>query len=87
MIAGIRSAFRSALGKFDPLVLEEEFKRTAKWRWFSRRSYWKAYQQHYQNVLNDAERSFQELFGDEFVQAYEDQLRKLEYARKKKSTG
>ncbi len=87
MIAGIRSAFRSALGKFDPLVLEEEFKRTAKWRWFSRRSYWKAYQQHYQNVLNDAERSFQELFGDEFVQAYEDQLRKLEDARKRKGTG
>lgn len=86
MIAGIRSAFRSALGKFDPLVLEEEFKRSTKWRWFSRRSYWKAYQQHYQNVLNDAERSFQELFGDEFVQAYEDQLRKLENARKKKGS-
>lgn len=85
MIAGIRSAFRSALGKFDPLVLEEEFKRKSKWRWFNRFGYWKAYRDHYQSVLKDTERSYQELFGDEFVQAYEDQLRKLEIARKKKN--
>ncbi len=84
MIAGIRSAFRSALGKFDPLVLEEEFKRASKWRWFNRYGYWKAYREYYQAVLKDTERSYQELFGDEFVQAYEDQLRKLEAARKKK---
>src|SRR5690606_30699988 len=30
VIAGIRSAFRSALGKFDPLILEEEFKQKGK---------------------------------------------------------
>lgn len=86
VIAGIRSAFRSALGKFDPLILEEEFKQKGKsgvLPGLFKGSMWAAYQEHYQSTINDMERSFQELFGDEFVQAYEDQLRKLEHARKR----
>lgn len=86
VIAGIRSAFRSALGRFDPLILEEEFRQKGKGAGLSgllKGGMWAAYQEHYQSAINDMERSFQDLFGDEFVQAYEDQLRKLEHARKR----
>jgi type VI secretion system protein len=85
VIAGIRSAFRSVLSKFDPERLEEEFKQTGKGGLLPgmmKGRFWGAYQEHYQKVINDMERSFQELFGDEFVQAYEDQMRKLSQARK-----
>jgi type VI secretion system FHA domain protein len=86
VIAGIRSAFRSVLGKFDPERLEEEFKQTGKGGLLPgviKGRFWGAYQEHYAKVINDMERSFQELFGDEFVQAYEDQMRKLSQARKR----
>lgn len=85
VLAGIRSAFRSALGKFDPLLLEEEFKQSGKaglMPGMLKGKMWSAYQEHYQDIANDVERSFQDLFGDEFVQAYEDQMRKLANARK-----
>lgn len=86
VIAGIRQAFRSAIGQFDPNLLEEEFKQTGKSSMLpglSGAKYWSAYQDHYQSMVNNMERSFQELFGDEFVQAYEDQLHKLAKARKR----
>ena len=85
VLAGIRSAFKAALGKFDPILLEEEFKQTGKAGMMPgmlKGKMWSAYQEHYQNIANDVERSFQDLFGDEFVQAYEDQMRKLSNARK-----
>lgn len=84
VLAGIRSAFRSAIAKFDPILLEEEFKQSGKTGLMSLKGkMWSAYQEHYQDIANDVERSFQELFGDEFVQAYEDQMRKLSSARKR----
>lgn len=85
VLAGIRSAFRSALSKFDPLLLEDEFKQSGKGGLMPgmlKGKMWSAYQEHYQEIANDVERSFQDLFGDEFVQAYEDQMRKLADARK-----
>ncbi len=86
VIAGIRSAFRSVLRQFDPERLEEEFKQSGKGGVLPgvlKGRMWQAYQEHYQKMINDMERSFQELFGDEFVQAYEDQMRKLSQARQR----
>lgn len=86
VIAGIRSAFKSVLRQFDPEALEESFKESGKSGVLGgvmKGRLWSAYQDHYQSMVNDMERSFQELFGDEFVQAYEDQLRKLSNARKR----
>ena len=85
VIAGIRSAFRSSMSQFDPERLEEEFKQSGKGGILPgviKGRLWSAYQNHYQKMVNDMERSFQELFGEEFVQAYEDQMRKLASARK-----
>jgi predicted component of type VI protein secretion system len=44
---------------------------------------WSAYDDFYQDLIGNFENSFQNLFGDEFVQAYEEQLRKLAIARKR----
>jgi type VI secretion system protein len=43
---------------------------------------WSAYDEFYQELKGNFENSFQNLFGDDFVQAYEEQLRKLSIARK-----
>lgn len=86
VLAGIRSAFRASLSKFDPTLLEEEFKQSGKGGLVPgvlKGKMWSAYQEHYHSVTNDMERSFQELFGDEFMQAYEDQMQKLSSARKR----
>lgn len=86
VIAGIRSAFRAAMGRFDPVVLEEEFNLAGKGSILpalSKGKFWSAYQDYYEKVFNNIERSFQELFGEEFVEAYEEQLRKLAQARKR----
>ncbi len=85
MIAGIRSAFEGSMKQFDPIQLEEKFKKIGKSGvipGFSQAKYWAAYHDYYQSIINNMERSFQELFGDEFVQAYEDQLHKLSSVRK-----
>ncbi len=88
VIAGIRSAFKSVLTQFDPSILEETFRDSGKAGVLGvmRGKLWSAYQDHYQGMADDMERSFQELFGDDFVQAYEDQLQKLSHARKRKSS-
>ncbi len=86
VIAGIRQAFRSAMGQFDPSILEEQFKQSGKGSFvpgLSGAKYWAAYEEHYNRMMNNMERSFQELFGDEFVQAYEDQLNKLASIRRR----
>ncbi len=86
VIAGIRQAFRSAMGQFDPTILEEQFKQSGKGSFvpgLSGAKYWAAYEEHYNRMMNNMERSFQELFGDEFVQAYEDQLNKLASIRRR----
>ncbi len=90
VIAGIRSAFRALLTRFDPALLEENFKQAGKdsvLRGIGKGKYWSAYEDHYQSVVDNMERSFQELFGDDFVQAYEDQLGKLARARRQNKNG
>jgi predicted component of type VI protein secretion system len=50
---------------------------------------WEAYIEYYNELVGDIDQSFQYLFGDGFVRAYEDQLQKLAISRKSKkhSTG
>lgn len=86
ILAGIRSAFKGVVDRFDPAVLEERFNRQKKGGIMpgsQKAKNWEMYNEYYQELVNDMDNSFQYLFGDEFVQAYEDQLRKLAIARKK----
>lgn len=87
IIAGIRAAFKSIMQGFDPAILEKQFERQARGiglPGMQKARYWSSYVDYYQNFVDDMENSFQHLFGDEFVDAYEEQLRTLAAERKNK---
>lgn len=86
MIAGIRSGFEKMMGRFDPEKLESIFKKQGKTSpipGVQKAKYWSSYCEYFGGFSDNLESSFQNLFGSDFVQAYEDQLRRLAAARKK----
>ncbi len=87
IIAGIRAAFKSMMDRFNPEQLERQFDKQNKGvvlPGMQKSKYWNSYSDHYNGFIDNMENTFQYLFGDEFVQAYEDQLRRLSFERKQK---
>ena len=87
ILAGIRTAFKGVLNKFNPEVLEQRFEKFNKpgiIPGMNKSKNWDSYNQYYKEIVDDMDSSFQHLFGYEFVQSYEDQLQKLAIARKTK---
>ncbi len=87
ILAGMREAFRTLIDRFDPVRLEEGFSkqhRSGLLPGNQKAKNWDSYTGYYENIRNDIDKSFQKLFGDGFVRAYEDQLQKLAIARKAK---
>ncbi len=87
IIAGIRAAFKSMMDRFNPEKLERQFDKQNKGVMLpgmQKNKYWNSYGDYYNGFVDNMENSFQYLFGDEFVQAYEDQLRRLAFERKQK---
>ena len=85
ILAGIRTAFKGVLTRFDPIILEQRFEQFNKpgiIPGMSKAKNWDSYKNYYQELVDDLDNSFQHLFGYEFVQAYEEQLQKLAVARK-----
>jgi len=82
IMAGMRAALTSVLGRFDPAQLEKTLtqKRALSSILPSGRKakLWEAYEQLHSEILREAEDDFQALFGKEFLKAYEEQIRKLE---------
>jgi type VI secretion system FHA domain protein len=88
IIAGIREAFNSLLARFDPATLEEKFARQNKGGILpgsQKARNWDLFSDYYEELVGDMDRSFQYLFGDGFVRAYEEQLQKLAIKRKAES--
>ncbi|HWV16209.1 MAG TPA: type VI secretion system-associated FHA domain protein TagH [Cellvibrio sp.] len=87
VIAGIRNGFERMMNRFDPDNLEQNFNKHGKGGsmipGMQKAKYWNSYRDHYAGLVDNMESSFQHLFGGDFVNAYEDQLRKLAAARKK----
>jgi type VI secretion system FHA domain protein len=85
VLAGMRAAFKSLLHKFDPVELTRRFDTKSGGGIFSggkKQRYWEAYSEFFNEQVQDLDSSFQHLFGDEFVKAYESQLLELSIARK-----
>ena len=85
VLAGIREAFKVVIGRFDPVLLEESFSKQNKGGLLpgsQKAKNWQSYIDYYQELAGDIDKSFQYLFGDGFVRAYEDQLQKLAVTRK-----
>ncbi len=88
ILAGIRTAFKGVIDRFDPVALEQRFEKFNKpgiIPGMSKAKNWDSYNQYYKELVDDMDNSFQHLFGYEFVQAYEEQLQKLAVARKTKN--
>lgn len=90
IIAGIRSAFKNMMERFDPAKLEAQFDKQNKGMMIpgmQKTKYWNSYRDYFNGFVDNMENSFQYLFGDDFVQAYEEQLHKLvaERVRNRKS--
>ncbi len=88
IIAGIREAFKTVIERFDPLTLEERFGKQSSGGLLpgsQKAKNWEAYIYYYNELAGDIDRSFQYLFGDGFVRAYEDQLQKLAVSKKSRS--
>jgi type VI secretion system FHA domain protein len=80
MLAGMRVAFESMLTEFDPERLQKQFDRTVKKSILGAKpelQYWELYRQRAQDLARDVEATFRNLFGDRFVDAYEEQLDRL----------
>ncbi len=87
IIAGIRAAFKSMMDRFNPESLERQFEKQNKGvglPGMKKSKYWTNYAEYYNSFIDNMENTFQYLFGDEFVQAYEDQLRRLAVERKQR---
>ncbi len=86
ILAGIRSAFKSIVNRFEPVTLETRFNKQNTRGLLPRNEkakYWDNFHEYYIELFSDIDSSFQYLFGDEFSQAYEEQLQLLSHARKK----
>ena len=82
MLAGMRAAFESMLGEFDPDRLQQEFDRQIKKggalvKMPAKLRYWDLYAEKIRGMVSDADASFRALFGEEFANAYEAQLKRL----------
>src|SRR5947207_1572823 len=79
--AGMRVAFDSMLAQFNPDRLQAEFdgalKKGALLSLPARLRYWDLYREKFHEMVRDQEATFRRLFGDQFAEAYEEQLRRL----------
>jgi type VI secretion system FHA domain protein len=87
MMAGMRAAFTELMTRFDPDKLQEAFdrgqKRSAIFGVINKTKYWDLYRDMYAS-LGDDDATFRRLFGDEFAQAYEEQMQRLAALRGKR---
>jgi type VI secretion system FHA domain protein len=82
MLEGVRVAFDTMLGAFDPQELAKDFDRSVKSRGLlgglgAGSKYWDLYTERFGRFGKDADDTFRRLFGDAFADAYERQLERL----------
>lgn len=76
VMSGMQSAIVSMLERFRPESLEEQL--TSKFVLSRKGKYWEMYKDSYQQLVSEAEDDFNALFGDEFTQVYQQQVREIE---------
>jgi FHA domain-containing protein len=87
-MAGMRAALQGMLARFEPARLESRLAShaviDALVPMHRRAKLWELYVKHYARVHDEAQEDFHELFGRAFVKAYEEQLARLDAARRKR---
>lgn len=76
LLNGMHEAYHKMLFQFSPEVLEQELGPTLRSGLIASRKarLWDAYCKHHENLQKDPEHSFNKLFGNNFVKAYEQQI-------------
>jgi type VI secretion system protein len=81
MMAGMQAAFAEMMRTFSPEIFEDipvkGGARAALMSVNKKARNWEAYCEFYSKVTQDADSSFQQLFGEHFAIAYEEQIRRL----------
>jgi type VI secretion system FHA domain protein len=82
MVAGLRAAYEAMLRNFDPHTLESKFERYVKrggglLSGSAKQRYWELYGETFADLMRDPDSGFQDLFGEAFCRAYEEQARLL----------
>jgi len=81
MLMGMHVAFEAMLAAFDPDRLQADFDRQGtKGALLSKPAklrYWEMYRQKFREMVKDSEKCYDRLFGDQFAEAYEEQLKRL----------
>ena len=84
MLQGRRAAFDAMLEQFEPDYLQKEFDKQLKSGSLlsvpAKLRYWDMYRERCRDMVQDKEAAFRKLFGEEFAEAYEVQLRRLKAA-------
>jgi len=84
VMAGIQGALSAMLQRFEPTTLEAYFNQKGGKRLLESKKawYWEQFAEKHKEILAEAEDNFQELFGEAFAHAYEEQIANLVKARK-----
>ncbi|MDR4518121.1 MAG: type VI secretion system-associated FHA domain protein TagH [Nitrosomonas sp.] len=81
-MAGMRAALAGLLEKFKPSRLEKRFTKVTLMDKFipgnRKAKFWDTYTEQYEEISREAEEDFHNLFGKEFLNAYEQQVAKFE---------
>jgi type VI secretion system FHA domain protein len=81
MLFAMRTAFESMLAEFGPERLQSQFERRVKKKSLlgtgPEAEYWELYRERAEELAKDVEETYRKLFGDRFVEAYEEQLERL----------
>ncbi len=84
MVAGMQGALQDILQRFDPEILEERFavgsKENILLSAYNKTKYWAHYKELYEVINKEALDNFQNLLGEGFMKAYEDQMYKIKSA-------
>jgi type VI secretion system protein len=81
VMVGMQAALKVVLQRFKPEILEKRLGQSAlleKLPIYRHAKTWDLFTELYQEIANEAEDDFHQLFGRAFAQAYEDQIRRLE---------
>jgi len=88
VMAGMQGGYQAVIKRFDPDGVEssvdKQQKGPALLAGAKKARYWERYREQYEAVAQDSGASFQTLFGEAFVRAYDEQIRALEQRQRKR---
>ena len=80
-VAGLQVALAALIGRFDPATLQRRLEAQSVWDNLvpaaRKARYWELFVETYDQIAREAEDDFNGLFGREFAQAYDEQMKKL----------